>query len=122
MPRVAPFAKSTVTDALSLRPIALSDNATAIAIGTLGSSLAKTQLFAALFGGATLVLFLLGWLLGKISSPPINDIFSYTALFERHFQPFMRGRINTESLVYYLSVTLFFLLLSTRILQARRHA
>jgi hypothetical protein len=32
----------------------------------------------------------------------------------------MRGRVNTESLVYYGSIVFAFLLLSTRVLQARR--
>ena len=29
--------------------------------------------------------------------------FSYIALFDRHFQPFMQGRINTESLIFFFS-------------------
>jgi len=95
---------------------------TTIAMGTLSSAIARTQLFAALLGTAILVFFLLGWLLGKISSPPLDGIYSYVALFERHYQPFMRGRINTESVLYLTSLTSFFLVLATRILTARREA
>ena len=69
-----------------------------------------------------LVFFPLGWLIGQIAESPVSDIFSYIALFDRHFQPFMRGRINSEGVIFYLSVTVGFLLLSTRILQARRQA
>ena len=93
-----------------------------IAIGTLGSAIARNQLFAAILGGGLLVFFLLGWLVGQIAESPVSDIFSYIALFDRHFQPFMRGRLNSEGVVFYLSVTVGFLLLSTRILQARRQA
>ena len=60
------------------------------------------------------------WFLGQVTSPPASGVFSYMALWESHFQPFMEGRINTEGLVYYLSVCVGFLLLATRSLQARR--
>ena len=92
----------------------------AVAIGTYGSALARNQLLAAVIGGVILVLMLLGWLLGRITEAPIADVMSYSALFDRHFQPFMRGRINTESIVFFGSVIFAFLLLSTRVLQSRR--
>ena len=94
--------------------------ASTVAIGTFGSSLAKNQLVAAVIGGALLVLMLLGWLVSKIADPPVSDVLSYIALFDRHFQPFMRGRVNTESLIFYGSVTFGFLMLSVRALQWRR--
>ena len=96
--------------------------AATVAIGTLGSAAAKNQLFAAILGGSILVFFLLGWLIGQVAEAPVSDMFSYMAFFDRHFQPFMRGRINSEGIIFYLSVTVGFLLLSTRILQARRQA
>ena len=80
---------------------------------TLSSAISRSQFVAAIFGAGILVLGLLGWLLGKITSAPLNEVFSYIAFFDRHFQPFMRGRINTESIFYYLSVISIFLLLST---------
>ena len=92
----------------------------AVAIGTFGSAVSKNQLLAAVIGGTVLVLMLLGWLLARITEPPISEVLSYSALFDRHFQPFMRGRINSESLILYGSVIFGFLLLSTRVLQARR--
>jgi ABC-2 type transport system permease protein len=100
----------------------LSLGGAAVAIGTFGSSIAKNQLLAAASGGAILVLMLLGWLLARITEAPISEVLAYTALFDRHFQPFMRGRVNTESLVLYGSVIFAFLLMATRVLQARRQA
>ena len=94
--------------------------ATTTAIGTFGSTIAKNQLFAAISSAGILVFLLLGWLLGNITSPPLDGLFSYLALFDKHFQPFMSGKINTESIVLYLSITSLFLLLSTRILETRR--
>ena len=58
--------------------------------------------------------------MGEVTSPPVSGIFSYMALWESHFQPFMEGRINTEGLVYYCSVSAGFLLLATRSLQLGR--
>ncbi|MFT5685457.1 MAG: ABC-2 type transport system permease protein [Myxococcota bacterium] len=92
----------------------------AVAIGTLGSAMAKNQLLAAVLGGVILVLFILGWLGARTTEAPISDVMAYSAIWDRHFQPFMRGRINTESLVYYGSMTFAPLLLATRILQSRR--
>ena len=94
--------------------------ASALAIGMFGSAIAKNQILAAIVGGALFVLFVTAWYLGKVSSPPFADIATYSAIWDRHYQPFMRGRINTESLVYFGSIVFAFLLLSTRALQARR--
>lgn len=94
--------------------------AAAVAIGTFGSAVARNQLFAAAVGGIVLVSLLLGWLLGRVTEAPISEIMSYIALFDKHYQPFMRGRVNTESLVFYGSTVFAFLLLATRVLQFRR--
>ena len=50
----------------------------------------------------------------------MSAVFSYSAIFDRHFQPFMKGRLNTEGLVYYGSLCFAFLLMATRVLQLRR--
>jgi ABC-2 type transport system permease protein len=94
--------------------------ATTVAIGTFGSAVSRNQLLAGVVGAGVLVVMLLGWMLGRVTEEPINGVMSYMALFDRHFQPFMRGRINTESLVYFGSVTFAFLMLATRALGARR--
>ena len=90
------------------------------AIGTFASTLTRYQLVAAILGGVTTVMLILAWLLGRVTDPPIDEIWSYMSLFDRHFQPFMRGRINVEDVIFYVSVSFVFLLLSTRILSARR--
>lgn len=90
------------------------------AIGTFASTLTRYQLVAAIVGGVITVMLILAWLLGRVTDAPLDEIWSYMSLFDRHFQPFMRGRINVEDVVFYLSVSFVFLLLSTRILSARR--
>jgi hypothetical protein len=59
-------------------------------------------------------------MLVQVTEAPLSGVFTYTAIFDRHFQPFMKGRLNTEGLVYFGSVCFGFLLLATRSLQLRR--
>jgi ABC-2 type transport system permease protein len=94
--------------------------AASLAIGLFGSAVGKTQIIAAVTSGGLVVALLLFWLLGQVTDPPIRDIASFMALHGKHFQPFQQGILNTRDLVYYLSVTYVFLLLTTHVLQARR--
>jgi ABC-2 type transport system permease protein len=98
----------------------LSLGAATLAVGTYASALAKNQLLAAVIGCGMLVVLLLGWLMGQVTHEPLSSFFSYTAIFDRHFQPFMKGRFNTESLFFYASLCFGFLLMATRTLQLRR--
>ncbi len=98
----------------------LSLGAATIAIGTFSSAIARNQLLAAVLGAGLLVFILLGWMMGQITEAPLSGLFSYTAIFDRHFQPFMKGRLNTEGLAYFASVCFAFLLLAVRSMQLRR--
>jgi len=91
-----------------------------LAIGMFGSSLSRSQIVSAIVGSAILVAMLLFWLLANVTEPPFSGIFSYLALHNKHYLPFTKGTVNTQDLVFYLSVTYFFLLLSTRMVEARR--
>ena len=90
------------------------------AIGTWGSSLTRIQFVGAAVSGVVTVLLLLMWLLGRVSDPPLDGITSYMSLFDKHFQPFMEGKLNSESVVFYLSLCFAFLLLSVRSIRGRR--
>ena len=94
--------------------------AAATAVGTLGSTLARSQLVAGVISGGMLAFLIMCWMLAKITEPPLSDIFSYVSLFDRHFQPFQKGRIQTEDIVYFLTVTFAFLMMSTRFMAVRR--
>ncbi len=94
--------------------------AASIAIGIFGSSLARSQIIAAIISTAILVSILLFWLLANVTDPPFSGIFGYLALHNKHFMPFMKGVINLRDLVYYFSLTYFFLMLSTKVLEAQR--
>jgi ABC-2 type transport system permease protein len=94
--------------------------ASALAIGTLGSTLARSQLLAAILSGSLLVCMIVVWMLGAVTERPLNDVFFALALWGRHFPPFQAGMLNLRDVVYYLAVTYFALFASIRVLEARR--
>jgi ABC-2 type transport system permease protein len=94
--------------------------AATLAIGVFASAIARHQIVAAVVGAATTATLLLVWYLAEKLGPPLNDVFAGMALHARHFQPFTLGTLHLRDVVYYLSVTYIFLLLATKIMEARR--
>lgn len=94
--------------------------AASLAIGLFGSSLARSQVVAAVGGAGILVGMLTTWFIGTKTDRPLNEIFTWLSLHNKHFQPFMKGLLNTQDVVFYLAVTYFFLFASTRVLESRR--
>lgn len=94
--------------------------ASALAIGTFGSALARSQIAALFITAGLIVVMLLLWLATRVASAPLNDIFPSLALHNLHFRSFMSGRIHLRDVVYYLSVCAFFLTAATRMLESRR--
>lgn len=92
----------------------------AVAIGTFGSALAKSQVLAVIISGVILVAMLVCWLLAAVSERPFNEIVTALALHGVHFAPFQAGIIHVRDVVYYALVTYVFLFASTRVLEARR--
>jgi len=92
----------------------------ALAIGTLGSTLARSQLLAAIISGCMVVCMIVVWMLGTVTERPLSDVFFALALWGRHFPPFQAGIIHLRDVVYYLAVTYFALFVSIRVLEARR--
>lgn len=94
---------------------------TVCAIGTFASTLSKSQLVAAVVGGVIVVFLILTWLLAKIADPPLQSVLSYMSLFDRHYgRTFMMGQIHVRDIVFYISTTFFFLVLSSQWIGARR--
>lgn len=91
-----------------------------ISIALFASSIAPNQLVAAVSGAAIVVLMLVLWMLADISTPPFKEIFSYTAMHNVHFNPFRRGLVHTQDIVYYLTATFFFLECAVRAVESRR--
>ena len=94
----------------------------ALAIGTFGSTVANSQVVAAVMSTGILVTLLICWLLAKVTDPPISDVLAHMSFYDKHFVPFMHGVIHTRDFIFYGSVTYLFLLLATWVLRTRRWA
>jgi ABC-2 type transport system permease protein len=94
--------------------------ASALAIGTFGSALARTQVLAAIISGCIVVAMLVIWMLAKVTERPFTDVFNAMALHGRHFPPFQAGAVHLRDVFYYLAVTYFALFAATRVMEARR--
>jgi ABC-2 type transport system permease protein len=92
----------------------------ALAIGTFGSSLARSQLLAVIISAALVAMMLLWWLIARVTEHPLNSVLEALALWDRHFPSFEHGVIHLRDVVYYVAVTYFALFLATRVLEARR--
>lgn len=90
-------------------------------IGIFASSISKTQAMAAILTGVILAFFLLSWVIAKNVDAPFREFFSYLSMFDRHFgRSFAKGILSTQSIIYYVSMTSFFLLLTKTVLESRR--
>jgi len=90
-----------------------------IAVGLFASSLTSNQIAAAIL--ATLIL-LFFWLIGWISysvSQQLGDIFKHISIYE-NLQDFEKGIFDTKPLLFFLSLTFFFIFLTIRSLETRR--
>lgn len=94
--------------------------AAAISIGLLGSALARSQIVAIIVAALILAVMVLLWAVARTVDPPINRFVSALSLHHDNFKPFMQGRLEFGPIVYYVVVTYFFLLASTKVLEARR--
>ena len=89
------------------------------AIGILTSSLTANQLVSGFLSFvAILVVFTIG-VFADYSVGPIRKVLLYLSLIEQ-YNPFSSGVIDSRSLVYFISLTVFFLSLTVGLLEARR--
>lgn len=94
--------------------------AATMAIGTFGSALASSQIIAIISSLVITVVMILMWLTSRVVEGPLGEILARLALHDTHFRPFMEGTISLSNIVFYLSVTGFFLMLARYALEARK--
>lgn len=92
----------------------------AVAIGLFGSTLVRSQLVAAIVSSVILVALLFMWRTARVVEGTLSDVIAYLALHDKHFRPFMDGTIELRNIVFYVSVTIVFLMLSRNVLESRR--
>ena len=93
-----------------------------MAMGCFASGLPRSQLLAAIVSFVLgLTLFIIG--LRSLVATPANDwtdrFFAYLSLIE-HVEEFSRGVVDTRYLVFYGSLTFFFLFLTLKVVESRR--
>ena len=82
-----------------------------VSVGIFASTLSSTQIVSAVVaGGGLFALWFLG-AVGGFASGPLGEVISFLSL-SHHFPDFMRGIVDTQAIVYYLSVTALFLFLA----------
>ncbi|MDP2313308.1 MAG: ABC transporter permease subunit [Pseudomonadota bacterium] len=91
-----------------------------VGIGTWASAISRNQLLAAVISTVVTVFFVTCWMLARVTDAPFKAIISYLAFFDKHLQPFQEGRIDTQGVFFFVSLTFAFLLLANRSLIARR--
>ena len=90
-----------------------------LSMGTFFSSLGDSQLVAAAATfGCGLLFLIIGWMTPFVSSTA-GAVLSELSIV-RHLDGFARGAIDTNDLVFYLNLTIFFLFLCARVLDSAR--
>ncbi len=91
-----------------------------LAVGLFASAMSKNQLVAAIITFAFLIfLFAVGFLENLVNGDLAKRAIGYVNLLD-HMDEFAKGIVDSRRLVYYLSVTLFFLFLTARALEDRK--
>jgi len=91
-----------------------------LAIGMLATALTRSYLLAAALGAAATGAMFLLWHLSRVVEPPLSGVLAGLALHAIHFQGFLIGVLHLRDVFYYLALTYFFLLLATKVMEARR--
>lgn len=93
--------------------------ATFIAIGLLASSLTENQAIAAVIAFSSILLvWVIAWV-GESAGASWRGVLTYLSFFE-HFQNMIRGVIDTQDVVYYVSFTFMCLYLTYSIFEFRK--
>lgn len=93
-----------------------------LALGCFASSLTRSQMAAAMVSFVLgVALFLLSFLGGAVNNPENwkAEVLSYFNLFEQ-MHDFSRGVVDTQAVIFYVSLTFFFLFLTLRAVESRR--
>ncbi|MCA9673321.1 MAG: ABC transporter permease subunit [Myxococcales bacterium] len=92
--------------------------ALSISIGLFASSIARTQIVAAIAGGAIMTAVYLCYLGANVADPPVRSLMAFISP-QKHLQ-WQTGVLHLRDVIYYVTGTYLFLLASTHMLQARR--
>jgi ABC-2 type transport system permease protein len=90
-----------------------------VSVGLFFSSLTRNQIVAGMFTFVVLLLlWVIGWI-GNFSGPTVEQLTRYLSLTD-HVDDFLRGVVDTEHVVYYLSFITFGLFLTAKAVDSER--
>jgi ABC-2 type transport system permease protein len=90
-----------------------------LSVGLFASSVTQNQIVAAILAFAMLLILWLSDNLGQFLGGPIGSIVSYASVIN-HFQSFPQGVIQSNDVIYYLTLVVAGVAFSTLALQSRR--
>lgn len=91
----------------------------ATSVGIFASSLSENYIVSLLVSVVLVLLIDIGGYLSGLFPEPASDLLSHMHGIN-HYNPFTRGVIPLEGVVFFLSITFLFLFLSVRVLESRR--
>ncbi len=90
-----------------------------LTVGVFASSLTQSQVLAGLIAFVMCLLFwVIGWM-GEAGGGQYSEFFKSLSIIE-HFEDFLKGVVDTRSVVYYLSFIFFGLFLTQRVIDSGR--
>lgn len=94
--------------------------ASVLAIGLFASALTRHQLVAAAVAAVITGALFLFMPLANIVGPPFGRFFAALTIHGRHWAGFQSGILHLRDVVYYLSMTYFFLFAAIKVMEAKR--
>ena len=91
-----------------------------VAVGIWASSLASGWVVAGAVSAATLAVGHTFWLLARRIDGSLGKVVASLSFHDKHFLAFKQGVVSTKHVIFYLSVTLIFLMLARSGLESRR--
>lgn len=91
-----------------------------LSVGLFASSLTKNQIVAAMIAFAMLLILWLSDNLGQFLGGTVGSIISYASVIT-HFQSFPQGVIQSNDVLYYITLVFAGVAFSTLVLQSRRY-
>ena len=93
-----------------------------ISIGLLISSLTENQIIAAILSFVILIAtYYFGEIASAVDSPIVSTVLNWLSIFSR-YDNFTNGIFSLADVVYYISIMVVFLFLTTRVIEKRRWA
>lgn len=90
-----------------------------LSLGLFASALTENQIVAgSLAFGALLLIWVIGWS-ADVAGGTVGKVLGHLS-FLNHFEAFARGVVDTKDLIYYANVTVLFLFLTLKAVEARR--